>query len=43
MLVGRGGLYGNVLRLSPPLAITEDDAQRAIETLDVAFREAQGS
>jgi len=42
MLIGRGGLYGNVLRLSPPLAITEEDAQRAIETLDIAFREAQG-
>jgi 4-aminobutyrate aminotransferase len=37
LLVGRGGLYGNVLRLSPPLTITEDDTARAVETLDEAF------
>ena len=41
LLIGRGGLYGNVLRLSPPLVITEDDAARAVETLEVAFGEAQ--
>jgi 4-aminobutyrate aminotransferase len=43
LLIGRGGLYGNVLRISPPLTITEDDAGRAIETLEVAFGEAEGS
>jgi 4-aminobutyrate aminotransferase len=41
LLLGKGGLYGNVLRISPPLVITEEDAQRAIETLDIAFREVQ--
>lgn len=41
LLIGKGGLYGNVLRLSPPLSITEDDVQRAVETLEVAFGEAQ--
>jgi 4-aminobutyrate aminotransferase len=40
LLVGKGGLYGNVLRLSPPLIITEEDAARAVETLEVAFGEA---
>jgi 4-aminobutyrate aminotransferase len=40
LLVGKGGLYGNVLRLSPPLVITEDDAARAVETLSVALGEA---
>jgi 4-aminobutyrate aminotransferase len=40
LLVGKGGLYGNVLRLSPPLIITEDDAARAVETLEIAFGEA---
>lgn len=39
LLVGKGGLYGNVLRLSPPLTLTEDEAARAIETLDVVFGE----
>ncbi len=43
LLVGKGGLYGNVLRVSPPLSITEDDASRAIETLEVAFGEAERS
>jgi 4-aminobutyrate aminotransferase len=40
LLVGRGGLYGNVVRMAPPLIIDEDDAARAIETLEVAFGEA---
>ncbi len=40
LLLGKGGLYGNVLRLSPPLGITEDDAARATETLEIAFGEA---
>ena len=43
LLVGRGGLYGNVLRLTPPLIITEDDVARAVETLDVAFGEVAGA
>jgi 4-aminobutyrate aminotransferase len=43
LLIGRGGLYGNVLRLSPPLVITEDDAARAIETLEVAFGQAENT
>ncbi|MFB3738626.1 MAG: aspartate aminotransferase family protein [Candidatus Velamenicoccus archaeovorus] len=43
LLIGRGGLYGNVLRLSPPLTITEDDAARAVETLDGAFAELERS
>jgi 4-aminobutyrate aminotransferase-like enzyme len=37
LLVGKGGLYGNVLRLSPPLIINEDDAARAVDTLEIAF------
>jgi 4-aminobutyrate aminotransferase len=41
LLVGRGGLYGNVIRMSPPLVITEDDAARAVETLNVAFGEVK--
>ena len=43
VLVGKGGLYGNTLRLSPPLTITEDDAARAIETLDAAFGEVEAA
>ncbi len=40
LLIGKGGLYGNVLRISPPLTITEEDAARAIETLDSALTDA---
>ncbi len=43
LLIGKGGLYGNVLRISPPLIITEDDVARAVETLEVAFGEASGT
>jgi 4-aminobutyrate aminotransferase len=42
LLIGKGGLYGNTLRLAPPLIVTEEDAARAIETLDVAFGRVQG-
>jgi len=41
LLIGKGGLYGNVLRISPPLTITEDDAAQAIETLDAAFADTR--
>jgi 4-aminobutyrate aminotransferase len=41
LLVGKGGLYGNVLRLAPPLVITEEDAGRAIETIDAALGEVR--
>ena len=41
LLVGKGGLYGNVLRLSPPIGpLTEDDVQQAAETLEEAIGEA---
>ena len=36
LLVGRGGLYGNVIRISPPLNITRDD----IEEFGDLLREA---
>jgi len=42
LLVGKGGLYGNVIRMAPPLVITEDEAARAIETIEAAVLEASG-
>ena len=37
MLIGKGGLDGNVLRIKPPMCITADDADFAVDVLDRAF------
>jgi len=37
LLVGKGGLYGNVIRMSPPLNITKGDVDEAFRMLDRAF------
>src|SRR5271157_3789325 len=39
LLVGKGGLYGNVIRISPPLNITVEDADLAIGILDKSLSE----
>jgi 4-aminobutyrate aminotransferase len=33
LLVGKGGLHGNVLRLAPPMSLTEDEAEEALGIL----------
>jgi 4-aminobutyrate aminotransferase-like enzyme len=33
-LLGVGGTYGNVLRVQPPLVISEEALDRAVEALD---------
>ena len=37
LLVGKGGLYGNVIRTSPPLNISRTDVDEAIHIMDEAF------
>ena len=37
VLIGRGGYYNNVLRLTPPLIIGKDDVQQALGALDRAL------
>jgi alanine-glyoxylate transaminase/(R)-3-amino-2-methylpropionate-pyruvate transaminase len=34
LLVGKGGLYGNTLRIKPPMCITKDDADFVADCLD---------
>jgi 4-aminobutyrate aminotransferase len=33
LLVGKGGLYGNVIRLAPPMTLTEDEAEEGLDIL----------
>lgn len=37
LLIGKGGLYGNVLRLAPPMTLTEDEAGEALAILGEAI------
>jgi alanine-glyoxylate transaminase/(R)-3-amino-2-methylpropionate-pyruvate transaminase len=37
VLFGKGGFYGNVLRVKPPLCLTREDAVFALDVLGRAF------
>lgn len=44
VLIGRGGLYGNVLRVTPPMTVTLGEAREAVASIGDALRElAAGS
>jgi 4-aminobutyrate aminotransferase-like enzyme len=37
LIVGRGGLHANVIRICPPLIVSERDVDDAVRILDEAF------
>jgi len=37
LLIGKGGLYGNVLRITPPLIVTAAEVDEAVQKLDESF------
>jgi 4-aminobutyrate aminotransferase len=41
LLVGKGGLFGNVIRLSPMLNISKPDVDEAVRLLDKSFSEVR--
>lgn len=41
LLIGKGGLYGNVVRIKPPMCFTRNDADFLVECLDEAFAEME--
>jgi 4-aminobutyrate aminotransferase-like enzyme len=41
LLIGKGGLYGNVIRIAPPLTIGKGDIDQAIQIMDRGFEKIQ--
>lgn len=41
LLIGKGGLYGNTLRIAPPLTVTEEEAEEGLERLTKAIDKAR--
>jgi alanine-glyoxylate transaminase/(R)-3-amino-2-methylpropionate-pyruvate transaminase len=39
VLIGKGGLFGNTLRIKPPMCITKDDADYLVAMLDEVLGE----
>ncbi|KAF3580285.1 hypothetical protein DY000_02035569 [Brassica cretica] len=37
VLVGKGGYFGNVFRITPPLCFTKDDADYLVEAMDYSM------
>ena len=42
LLIGKGGLFGNTLRIKPPMCVTKDDADFLVDCLDEVLTLAAG-
>jgi 4-aminobutyrate aminotransferase len=42
LLIGKGGLYGNVLRIAPPLSLTAAEATEGLDIIEAAVDEVGG-
>lgn len=38
ILVGKGGLHGNCLRIKPPMCITKENAEQTVDALAKALK-----
>ncbi|MCC6605545.1 MAG: aspartate aminotransferase family protein [Anaerolineae bacterium] len=43
LLIGKGGMYGNTLRIAPPLIAAQEHVEEALEKLDLALAHVQES
>jgi alanine-glyoxylate transaminase/(R)-3-amino-2-methylpropionate-pyruvate transaminase len=41
LLIGKGGLYGNILRITPPMCVNEADIDFMIEVLEASLTETE--
>jgi 4-aminobutyrate aminotransferase-like enzyme len=42
LLIGKGGLYGNVLRIAPPLSLTVAEATEGLDIIEASVDEVGG-
>ena len=43
LLLGKGGFYGNVFRIKPPMCITMEDVEFALEVIRFALKKHTGN
>jgi 4-aminobutyrate aminotransferase len=43
LIIGKGGLYGNAIRVAPPLTVSEEEIAMSLDLLDKAFKEVQAA
>jgi len=43
LLIGKGGIDGNVIRIQPPLELTHNQIEKALQILDMAFTKVENN